>query len=86
MLICLSSLMMLLRPVHHGGLGLLSVKPKSAAFLIRTLFDLAANSQYIQSQYLNMMRYIDVMFLMLISFAHHYFLTVASHFQHHMPS
>ena len=85
MLICLSSLMMLLRPVHHGGLGLSSVKPKSAAFLIRTLFDLAANSHYIQSQYLNMMRYIDVMFL-IISFAHHYFLTVASHFQQHMPS
>ena len=83
--ICLSSLMMLLRPVHHGGLGLSSVKPKSAAFLIRTLFDLAENSQYIQSQYLNMMWYIDVMFLM-ISFAHHYFLTIASHFQHHMPS
>ena len=85
MLICLSSLMMLLRPVHHGGLGLSSVKPKSVAFLIRTLFDLAENSQYIQSQYLNMMRYIDVMFL-IISFAHHYFLTVASQFQHHMTS
>ena len=44
---------LLFRPVNSGGLGLMSVKQKATAFLIRTFLELAANTKYIQSQYLS---------------------------------
>ena len=47
--------MILYRPVHLGGLCLTSMKLKATAFLIRTFLELAANTQYLQSQYLNML-------------------------------
>ena len=45
--------LVLFRPVKFGGLGLVSVKQKSTAFLIRTFLELAASQRYLQSQFLN---------------------------------
>ena len=45
--------LLLFRPVKSGGLGLVSIKQKSTAFLIRTFMEVAANPEYQTSQYLN---------------------------------
>ena len=44
---------LLFRPTNCGGLGLMSVKLKASAFLVRTFLEMAVNSKYIQSQFLN---------------------------------
>ena len=43
----------LFRPVKCGGLGLISVKQKSVSFLIKTFLELAANTNYLSSQFLS---------------------------------
>ena len=45
--------LLLYRAASQGGLGLVSVKLKSQALFIRNFMDLAANSNYLHSQYLN---------------------------------
>ena len=45
--------LLLFRPVKSGGLGLVSIKQKSTAFLIRTFMEVAGNPEYQTSQYLN---------------------------------
>ena len=53
--------MVLLRPIHQGGLGLTSVRHKSLACLLRTFIELAANPTYITSQYLNTLYRVHVL-------------------------
>ena len=47
--------LLLYRAASQGGLGLVSVKLKSQALFIRNFMDLAANSKYLHSQYLNIL-------------------------------
>ena len=47
--------MILFRPPMQGGLGLISVKHKAQACLLRTFTELAINPTYLSSQYLNIL-------------------------------
>ena len=49
------------RPAINGGLGLVSVKLKCLANMIRNFIDLAINPNYIHSQYLNILYRVNVM-------------------------
>ena len=44
----------LLRPIRNGGLGLISIKHKAMATLIRSFMEVAANPNFLTSQYLNL--------------------------------
>ena len=43
----------LLRPINNGGLGLVSIKHKAMASLIRSFLEVAANPKFLSSQYLH---------------------------------
>lgn len=53
--------MVLHRPVHQGGLGLVSVKYKARASLLRTFIELAVNPEYITSIYLSSLYRVHVL-------------------------
>ena len=51
----------LFRSVWCGGLGLISVKHKSVAYLIKTFLELATNPNYIQSQFLSLLYRVHIL-------------------------